>query len=222
MSEITFGPMHVERARALVDQVREAVVAARAAIVELHDGRAWEPLGYGSWDELCEAEFGLRLHLSAGERPALVADLTDAGLGVRAIGSALGVGIATVSRDNAARVPKGTRGPTLGLDGKHYRPRPALPSEYRVTAEPVPTPLADAERERTRMVRRLAPLWHNTTTNLLDAMREAVHVRGLDNLLDDDLGLGNMRELDVQRLREIAAAATALADYLDRRLRRVQ
>ena len=74
-------------------------------------------------------------------------------------------------------------------------------------------------------MRRLT-LWHNHVSNLLDAMREAVTVPDLDLYYEHaaDTAVGNMRDLDVQRLRDIAAAASALADHIDRRpaLRRIK
>lgn len=41
-----------------VDRIKRNLTSARAEIVALHDLRGWAALGYGSWRECCEREFG--------------------------------------------------------------------------------------------------------------------------------------------------------------------
>jgi len=212
--------IHIAHARRLVDTIKTAVTSAHDAIVQAYRERVWEPLGYASWDELCEAEFKVRLRLPVDERREAVGNLRAAGLSTRAIGSALGLSKDTVQRESPpAGVSNETpAGPVTGLDGKRYQPR-------RDTPPPIPTPQADAIRERLRVMRRLT-IWHNHVSNLLDAMREAVTVADLDAYYEHAApdALGDMRDRDVQRLRDIAAAASALADHIDRRpaLRRIK
>jgi hypothetical protein len=82
---------------------------------------AWKPLGYGSWDMYCAAEFGTaRLRVPREERAEVVGSLRDAGLSLRAIAAATGLGRGTVERELEG-VPFGT-GETkvTGLDGKTY------------------------------------------------------------------------------------------------------
>ena len=97
-----------------------------AIIKELHAGQGWKALNYDTWQEACEAELGgFRLGWVPEERREVVAELRDAGMSTRAIGTALGVGMTTVKRDLAGG-PGGPPDPTpvTGLDGKTYTPQP--------------------------------------------------------------------------------------------------
>lgn len=91
--------MDAEEARERVDRVKAAVTQAREDLVSLWRERAWLSLGYASWDELCDAEFGVRMALPREERREVVAELRAEGMSTRAIGSALGVSDTTVVRD---------------------------------------------------------------------------------------------------------------------------
>ena len=112
-------------ARARVDRVKAAVATARDDLVSLWRERAWLSLGYLSWDELCDAEFGVRMSLPRVERPAIVAGLRAEGMSTRAIGSALGMSEPTVRRDLSTASYDAVEPPAriTGLDGRH---RPAI------------------------------------------------------------------------------------------------
>jgi transposase len=112
------GALDVTRARALVAEVRAAVETARGALVELWHARAWETLGYESWEAMCTNEFGMTLHLPREQRRELVADLTAKGMSTRAIAPALGVTDVTVRRDRGATNVAPAN--VVGLDGKPY------------------------------------------------------------------------------------------------------
>jgi transposase-like protein len=89
-------------ARALTDQLRQSLAVSWELLVEAYQRRAWAALGYQSWDAYTDAELGeVRLRLPREERREVVASMTEAGMSTRAIGSALGVNEATVSRDRA-------------------------------------------------------------------------------------------------------------------------
>lgn len=133
--------LSADEARAIVNRVRQCVAVANAEIKRLYQGRAWIPLGYGSWEAMCLAEFGDRqVRLSRPERQEAVAELSDAGMSTRAIGAAVGAGQATVLRDLHAGEPNGSPAddevidaeiveeppPVTGRDGKHY-PRTRAP-----------------------------------------------------------------------------------------------
>lgn len=128
-------------ARARVERVKAAVSQAREDLVTLWRERAWEALGYASWDDLCDAEFGVRMALPRDERREVVAGLRSEGMSTRAIGSALGVNHATVVRDLA---PTGASAPVeqpervVSLDGRE-RPatRPVVAERVDVPALPV-------------------------------------------------------------------------------------
>ena len=115
-------------ARALTDRINAAAVGLWELVVTAYQGRAWVALGYNSWDAYTDAEFAdVRLALPREKRKETVASLRDAGLSMRAIAAATGVGRGTVERDISARVPNGTPEPepVTGKDGKVYRRPPA-------------------------------------------------------------------------------------------------
>lgn len=136
--EVDACTLDIGTARARIDRIAAHVAASRQDIIDAHANRDWLALGYGSWSELCEAEFrGAMLTLPRGERQEVVAELTDAGMSTRAIGAALGVGDATVRRDqagasNGAPAPA----PVTGLDGKTYtRPTRTVTVVEEVTVD---------------------------------------------------------------------------------------
>lgn len=97
-----------EAARRLTDQIKLAVDATWNMVIEAYETRAWVALRYSSWDDYCTSEFGTsRLRLPREDRKEVVASLRDAGLSIRAIAAATGVGIGTVHRE-LAPVPNGT------------------------------------------------------------------------------------------------------------------
>ena len=97
-------------ARARIDRIAAHVAASAQDIIDAHANRDWIALGYESWNELCEAEFrGAVIGLPRAERREAVRQMSEAGMSTRAIGGALGVGVATVSRDREeTTVPNGT------------------------------------------------------------------------------------------------------------------
>lgn len=119
-----------ETARARIDRIADWAAVGLSDVIAAHQGRDWIALGYGSWVELCEAEFrGAMIGLPRGERQDAVAELTDAGMSTRAIGAALGVSDETARRDQqavrATNVAPEQPTPVTGLDGKTYtRPEP--------------------------------------------------------------------------------------------------
>jgi len=106
-------------ARQRVDRIKTLVGAARADIIESYRQRDWITLGYESWDALCAAEFGTVLRLSIEDRQQAAAELHDAGMSTRAIGSALGISDTTVVRALSGASNEATDTVT-GLDGKSY------------------------------------------------------------------------------------------------------
>jgi hypothetical protein len=132
-------------ARQRVDRIKTLVGAAREDIIESYRERDWIALGYDSWDALCSAEFGTVLRLSIEDRQQAAAQMAGAGMSTRAIGSALGVDQATVSRDLAAGDANASPAPTTGLDGKTYPPRPPKAED---TAPRDPAPDESSQRLR--------------------------------------------------------------------------
>jgi hypothetical protein len=136
-------------ARQLTDQIKIGVEAVWELIKEAYIARAWDVLGYSSWDDYCTREFGAsRLRLPREERSGVVASLRESGLSERAIASATGLGNGTVHRELAG-APNGApevdedalaeeliaEQPTIiGMDGKSYQPRPK-PAVREITDE---------------------------------------------------------------------------------------
>lgn len=122
-------------ARELTRQIRTGLEHSYSLIIAAWRGRAWLSMGYSSWDAYCQGEFGnLALQPPREERPAVVLSLREAGMSVRAIVSATGLGRGTVAREVRAGspsfegedptgVPNGTpetRQRVVGVDGKSY------------------------------------------------------------------------------------------------------
>jgi hypothetical protein len=86
--------------RELTEKIRTDLVAVWELIVEAYRRRAWEPLGYDSWEQYCDAEFASsRLRLPRRERPEIVIYLREQGFSIRAIAAATGTAPNTVQRD---------------------------------------------------------------------------------------------------------------------------
>jgi hypothetical protein len=101
-------PMDADEARKLTDQIKHDARVLWDRIVAAYLGRADIALGYGSWDEYTVVEFkSLRgLRLPREERTEVVHSLRHAGLPVRVIASATGLGVGTVHREIAAAQPE--------------------------------------------------------------------------------------------------------------------
>ena len=91
-------------------EVRESVAVARShgekffeQIVWQVEHQAWTILGYGSWDEMREAEYAdMGVVAPRADRPELVSRLRSKGLTQKQIGDTLGVHRETVAKDIAA------------------------------------------------------------------------------------------------------------------------
>lgn len=128
-----------EQARELTDRMKSGLTHIWEIIVVAHRGRAWLALGYASWDQFIQREFGsMNLQPPREEREQTITSLRDAGMSVRAIATATQLGRGTVSRAISspdAGVPVGTpdvdsserlkpvdqaRASIQGIDGKQY------------------------------------------------------------------------------------------------------
>jgi hypothetical protein len=73
---VTAAPAVKQEARELTDRIKVAISVAWELIVAAHTTRAWAVLGYHSWDDYCEQEFGTyRIQVPRAERPQVVASL---------------------------------------------------------------------------------------------------------------------------------------------------
>lgn len=94
---MTLATTEPDYARDLTDRIKIAVEGTWELIKEAYVSRAWEALGYRSWDDYCTREFGTsRLRLPREERQEVVASLRESGLSIRAIAAATGDSVGTV------------------------------------------------------------------------------------------------------------------------------
>jgi len=135
-------------ARALTDEIRADIAGVGAKIERAYFGRAWTVLGYGTWDDYCDAEFASSFpRLPRPERVAIVCALSDADMSGRSIAAAIGVTEGTVRNDlksgaqnyapdlaDTAAAP--TKPSTVtGADGKTYPAKPAAAKKPRVSVD---------------------------------------------------------------------------------------
>jgi hypothetical protein len=137
-------------ARDLTNKIRQTLAVGHELIVQAFKGSAWSVLGYSSWDAYCAEEFaGARMvRLDREQRREIVAEMRQAGMSTRAIGSAIGVAHTTVADDvTAASVVETTPAtPVIGTNGKTYAKPYVRTAPPPVAASPGPKrrPLPDA------------------------------------------------------------------------------
>jgi hypothetical protein len=106
----------------IVDKLTTAYQDVAPLVVRAFHGRAWNAVGYTTWDDYCRANFhGPRmLRFSEEQLTELCVEFAGEGMSVRAIGSALGIGHATAGRKIRGADKDGEREPAevIGLDGR--------------------------------------------------------------------------------------------------------
>jgi hypothetical protein len=141
--------MSREEARRRTDEFKAHTEVWLEELKALYVDQVWYALDYETWDEYCQAEFGsIRLPRGPGRTEAVLT-LRDAGLSVRAISSAIGVGYGTVRREIVAGEPNGSPDPphgppkvTIGQDGKKYPASSPTPPESS-DSEPITITIAE-------------------------------------------------------------------------------
>lgn len=145
-------------ARRLIARINGTAAELIDLTLELWSGRAWLALGYGTWDELCDAEITLP-RLEPPQQAELRGALRSAGMSTRAIASVTGASQSTVSRslrgesnDSPARdveqrfKTKHAPAKVTGTDGKKYTTRKPTPTRADAIARypwlDVPAPIA--------------------------------------------------------------------------------
>lgn len=143
-------------ARQLTRRIKISLESAYTLIVEAFTTRAWETLGYLSWDLYCKTEFSaVPLQPPLEQRQQVILSMREAGMSSRAIGSATDVHYSTVARtlrkaelagvadatpaeEKAGVAPASPIAPEVakpikGLDGRNYpakqRPQMEVPDE---------------------------------------------------------------------------------------------
>ena len=182
-----------EQARTLTDRIKIAVEGTWQLIQEAYVSRTWSALGYATWDVYCTTEFGAaRLRLPREDRQEVVASLRESGLSVRAIASATGSSVGTISAE-LSRCSDLNTSPVTGTDGKTYpAARPAdepqpdadllagadwTPAEEpaadpKPKRRPLPEAFTEAGRDLTRAAEKLTRL---TEDNRFTKNRETTH-----------------------------------------------
>lgn len=105
------------QARRLTDAIKLQLVQVWDAVVDAYKGRAWEALGYKSWDDYCTTEFPTsRLRLPREERTEVVSSLRESGLSLRAIEAATGISRPTIIKDLSSDQVVNSLPPEVDID----------------------------------------------------------------------------------------------------------
>jgi hypothetical protein len=172
-------------ARELVDRINATLAEVVDLIERLYIGRAWEALGYASWDELCRAEVRVP-RLDRGERAELVLELRSAGMSTRAIGSAVGVGDATIRRDLATAPDDAVEPDTItAVDGSRRSTRSQLRYRRR-----------NAEQKRQRLAEEQSAARHAQAQHLAGEYELGNRTGWPDDQLDQIIARGHLDLLD--------------------------
>lgn len=218
----TIVPATAAQARELTDRIKVAVDGTWELIKQAYLMRAWDALGYTSWDDYCTREFGTsRLRLPREERQEVVISMREIGMSQRAIAAATGNSTRTVNSD-LRQVSQSTTPEPHGLSaGTHERqvlqsttPEPAQPRDLgedadngRVmgidgksyAAQPAQPPKRSA----------LPPKFRKIAAELSRI------VARLERLKSDDRYRANRIAIADDILPEIRRAVDVLSDFLD-------
>lgn len=131
MSALSQHSYTAEEARELTDQIRAGMESVYHLIRSAYRGRAWQALGYATWDEYVTREFGnLHLRPPLEERQQVVVSLREVGMSTRAIATSTQMSQSTVARELRAAGESNDSpvesAPVHGVDGKTYAPRQRL------------------------------------------------------------------------------------------------
>lgn len=164
--DVVVGTATRDEAQARAEQIRadfERVAEWCAAVSLAYAKRDWEALGYGSWEDYLNGEYGEhRMRLPREVRREVVEWMRGEGMSIRAIAAATGNSTQTVQRDVDSGVvnhhtppepessgdddtPPPEPTPITGRDGKSYQP-----PKPKVQGERDPELTEDEQRERDR------------------------------------------------------------------------
>ncbi|MFC9995834.1 hypothetical protein [Nocardia sp. NPDC127526] len=206
--------MIIERvaARELTDQIRAGADALWQLVAQAYVNRAWQALGYCSWDDYCTREFGdCRIRLPREERQEIVASLREVGMSTRAIAAATGVARGTVLKDLGEVDQIEPPDSIVGFDGKKYPSKQVEREHAGALGFPVRPEVAATNAESSTRRRRPLPEAFNAVRYDLVKRAEA-----LARLAADDRFDRNAEQL-AQRYRfDLIQARDAIQAVIDR------
>jgi predicted DNA-binding protein YlxM (UPF0122 family) len=143
--------LSAQQAREVTDKIRAGLEGVYQLIIEAYRGRVWTALGYGSWDEYVQREFGNQsLRPPLEERTEVVRSLRESGLSIRAIAAATQVSKGTVQNEltkssgvqnwtpeqlSTTEEESGQRSSIIGQDGKDYKSQSEPPNKIQEAHE---------------------------------------------------------------------------------------
>lgn len=208
-------------AKALTRKIQNGIGGVFELLHQAWQGRAWLALGYQSWDEYIDREFGTApMALPRERRKDAVKSLRDLGWSVRAIAAATGAGKSTIADDlaesPAVRKPDTSDGDTAPDLGDGGEPIPTVDAE--VVNEPCGDCVGSHDGDRVTGLDGKShpgskPKQEPKVIHIMSAARtlrkdiENVRVR-LGALLDRDDYEANRDDVD-------GLLSTVLADFVD-------
>jgi hypothetical protein len=208
-----------DEAKQRLERVKSGVERIWDDLVVLYQGRAWQVLGYQSWDALCDAEFGgTRIALPRQQRQEIVCDMREAGMSTRAIASAIGVAKGTVQNDLATSTGQSCPVETvIGLDGKARAA--TVPRAPQVDPEPWDPTEGLTSDDLAAMSQELvlAPL--TEVINQLDELSRDAERQHLPHVVDEDGVLIPPFDRQRQQLQAAADRFQLAADHISAYLR---
>lgn len=219
----------VEKPIAYAD-VRESIAVAKShgekffeQIVWQVENEVWTILGYGSWDELREAEYAdLGVVAPRADRPELVTRLRAKGLTQRQIADTVGVSQQTVSRLNTQMSNENAPATITNSRGQErpatYTPRPVPTFDATPDWDPVGVNTETGE-VHTKLEPKEDP-YKPPRRPLTDQFRDAsVDLRKiterLERLVADDRFPRNREQVALKHQSDLSRASNALAKVID-------
>lgn len=218
--------LNAVEARALTDRIKVGVEAVWHLITQAYTERAWDVLGYSSWDDYCTREFGSsRLRLPREERAEVVASLRESGLSLRAIASATGISHTEARRSldagvtNVPAADAETAGEPVDLIDFPEPDLPPLPENYMQPKstpaqmpEPEPTPITGLDGKAYNP--KPAASQRERRTSIIDTARNvgldlAKITTRIENLSSDDRLAKNKAEISARLQHQLGLAIQA-------------
>lgn len=220
MTITEISPATANEARALTDQIKVAVEGTWQLIKHAYQSRAWDALGYSSWDDYCTREFGTsRLRLPREERQEIVSSMREIGMSTRAIAAATGMSKDTVHRElpgvsNETPEPRPAAWYEPSTKEMEQLNRPTVARDIEPDVEPARVTGTDgksyaAQPARTPNRPALPPQFASVAADLTRLIAK------LEKLQNDDRYPGNRTSIADLCVPQFRRAADVLWDFMD-------